>query len=202
LNTHSLVACHECDLLQQLPALSPGQTCRCVRCGAFLHRFRENSIERSLALTFAGAVLFILANGFPFLAFKMEATVQETTLITGVHELYRQGMWEVALLVFFTTILAPALHLSGLLYILVPLHLGRVPVQMAWVLRMIGKLQPWSMMEVFMLGILVSVVKLAKMAQIVPGISLYAFLVLIFVLAAITANLDTHLLWQRWEERR
>jgi paraquat-inducible protein A len=58
------------------------------------------------------------------------------------------------------------------------------------------------MMEVFMVGILVSVVKLAKMATIIPGVSLYSFLALIFVLAAMSVSLDDHLIWEKWEEQR
>jgi paraquat-inducible protein A len=63
-------------------------------------------------------------------------------------------------------------------------------------------IQPWGMMEVFMVGILVSVVKLAKMAKIIPGISLYSFLALIFVLSAMTVSLDGHLIWQKWGAHR
>ena len=70
------------------------------------------------------------------------------------------------------------------------------------VLRFVRHLQPWNMMEVFMLGILVSVVKLAKMAKIIPGVALFSFLALIFVMAAMSASLDSHLIWEKWENRR
>jgi paraquat-inducible protein A len=68
------------------------------------------------------------------------------------------------------------------------------------VMRFLEHVLPWSMMEVFMIGILVSVVKLAGMAKIIPGISLYSFLALIFVLAAMIVSLDSHLIWQKWEK--
>jgi paraquat-inducible protein A len=89
-----------------------------------------------------------------------------------------------------------------LFYILVPLKFGRVPGSLPRVLRFLHSMGPWSMMEVFMVGILVSVVKLAKMAIIIPGISLYSFLALIFVLTAMTVSLDSHLIWHKWEEHR
>ncbi len=73
---------------------------------------------------------------------------------------------------------------------------------MPLIFRLVRKFQPWSMMEVFMLAILVSIVKLAGMAQIIPGLSLYALLALIFVLAAIAAGIDPHLLWLKWEHHR
>lgn len=198
----SLIACHDCDLIQRLPHISDVGTVKCVRCGAVLHQKKRNSIERTLALTLAGVVLFILANSFPFLAFKLEAQVRQTTLLTGIQELHAGGMTILAVIVLLTTVLVPFAQMVCMLYILVPLKLNLIPRGLPRVLRFIRHLQPWSMMEVFMLGILVSVVKLAKMAKIVPGIALYSFLVLIFVLAAMTASLDTHLIWEKWDNRR
>lgn len=195
--SHTLMACHECDLLQHLRPLPEGGVACCPRCGAILKRRKRNSIDRTLALTFTGLILFVLANGYPFLAFKLESQVRETTLITGVRELYAQGMWEVALVVLFTSILVPFLQLSALVYILVPLKFSRRPFRAAAVFRTLQHLQPWSMMEVFMVGILVSVVKLEKMATILPGIALFAFLALIFILAGAAAALDPHLVWDR-----
>jgi len=189
-------------LIQRLPQISKAGTVMCVRCGAVLYQKRHNSIERTLALTLAGLVLFTLANTFPFLAFKLEAQVRQTTLLTGITELYAQGMPELSLVVFFTTVMVPLTQMMCLLYILLPLKFKKVPMGLPRVFRLVRHLQPWSMMEVFMLGILVSVVKLAKMAKIVPGVSLYSFLALIFVLAATTASLDSHLIWQKWEEKR
>jgi paraquat-inducible protein A len=85
----------------------------------------------------------------------------------------------------------------GLLYVLVPLRFNRIPWKLKEVFRFIQFLRPWAMMEVFMLGILVSIVKLAKMATIVPGIAAFAFMALIFVLAASLAVLDPHAVWER-----
>jgi paraquat-inducible protein A len=198
----TLIACHECDLLHHLAPVQEGQMARCQRCGAVLYRHKRNSLERTLALAIAGLMLFGMANAFPFLAFKLEARVQQTTLISGIEQLYQQGMHGVAILVFLTTVAFPLLQLLGLLYVYLPLHMGRIPPRLPLVFRFISSLQPWSMMEVFMLGILVSIVKLAKMAKVVPGLSLYSFLVLIFVLTAATSSMDPHLVWQRWEKRQ
>jgi len=199
---HSLMACHDCDLIQRLPHLSEPGTVQCVRCGAVLHQKKRNSIERTLSLTLAGLVLFGIANSFPFLAFKLEAQVRQTTLLTGIEELYAQGMPELSLIVLLTTVLIPLAQMLCMLYILVPLKLKKIPRGLPRVFRFVHHLAPWSMMEVFMLGILVSVVKLAKMAKIVPGVALFSFLALIFVMAAMTASLDSHLIWEKWENRR
>ena len=199
---HSLMACHDCDLIQRLPHLSEPGTVQCVRCGAVLHQKKRNSLERTLSWTLAGLVLFGLANSFPFLAFKLEAQVRQTTLLTGIEELYAQGMPELSLIVLLTTILVPLGQMLCMLYILLPLKFNFIPRGLPRVFRFVRHLAPWSMMEVFMLGILVSVVKLAKMAKIVPGVALFSFLALIFVMAAMTASLDSHLIWEKWENRR
>jgi len=193
----SVIACHECDLLHQRRPLPPDGTARCVRCGAVLYRRKRNSLDRVLALTVAGLILFIIANVYPFLTFRLEAQVQKTNLITGVMELYQQGMWIVAGVVLLTTIVMPLLELTGMLLVLVPLKLQRRPWKLALLFRTIRSFRPWGMMEVFMIGILVAAVKLVKMASIIPGTALYAFMVLIFVLAASAAALDPHIVWKK-----
>ncbi len=199
---NTTIACHECDLIHRIQALPQGGTARCSRCGAVLHRLKRNSLDRTLALTIAGLALFVLANSFPFLSMKMQAQIQESILFTGIRELYAAGEWEVSLLVLLTTIAAPLAQLLGLLYVLLPLKFNRRPSMLAPVFRFVRNVTPWSMMEVFMLGIFVSVVKLTGSAEIVPGISLFAFLGLIFILAASAASLDPHLIWERVEMKQ
>ncbi|MCP5197583.1 MAG: paraquat-inducible protein A [Gammaproteobacteria bacterium] len=193
----AFIACHECDLLQQFKPPPPGGSVQCPRCGAVLHRSKRDSLNRTLALSLAGLILFMVANAFPFLAFQMQGQVTQTRLFTGIRDLYDQGMWGLAALVSFTTLIVPALQLAMMLYVLVPLRCGRVPWRLATVFRLLHSLTPWGMMEVFMLGILVSVVKLAGMATIIPGLALWAFGLLIFVLAAAAASLDPHLVWEK-----
>ena len=198
----TMIACHECDLIHRIQPLAEGTMARCTRCGASLYRHRRNSLERPLALTIGGMILFVLANSFPFLAMKIDTQVQQSTLLTGIKELYAQGMWEIALLVLLTTVLLPFIQLFSMLYVLLPIKFNRKPWMMVPIFRVLQKIQPWSMMEVFMLGILVSIVKLAGMAKMIPGASLFAFLALIFVLAASSATLDPHLVWERVELKR
>jgi paraquat-inducible protein A len=202
MDVNSLIACHECDLIHRVSSLPDGAVARCVRCGAVLYRQKRNPLDRTLALTIAGLILFVLANVYPVLSLKLRGQVQETTLITGIKELCFQDMWGLALLVCLTGVLAPLFQLAGMLYVLLPLRLNRTSYKLPLVFRSIQRLQPWGMLEVFMLGILVSIVKLAKMATIVPGVALYSFFALIFVLAASAASVDPHLIWERWEHRQ
>ena len=197
----SLVACPDCDLLNRLDGPAAA-TLLCARCGAVLRRHRPDSIDRTLALVVAALLLFALANAFPFLAMQTGGLVQETTLLSGVHELWRQDLRLLAALVFCTCVLVPAAQLIGLGTILLPLRLGRRPPPGATrILRLVQAAAPWGMMEVFMLGILVALVKLGHMATIVPGVSVFSFAALIVVMAAAFSTLDPPLLWARLDPR-
>ena len=193
----SLIACQECDLLHRARPVPEESAAICRRCGATLYRNKQNSLDRTLALAIASLILFIVCNTHPFLALKKEGLIQETTIITGVKELYNQGMVELSLLVLFTSILAPLIPLSVLIYVLLPLKLNRLPWKAAIFFRCLQTIQPWSLLEVFMLGILVSVVKLSKTATVIFGLGLYSFLILIFVLAATIAVFDPQIFWEK-----
>jgi len=197
-----LVACPDCDLLHKLTPHEPA-TLLCSRCGAVLHRHKPDSVARSLALTLTALILFVLSNSFPFLAIKSGGLVQETTLLTGIRELWKQELQGLSCLVLFTCVLVPLVQMIGLLYILAPLQWGRRPaLHAARVFRLVQEVAPWGMMEVFMIGILVALVKLGHMATIVPGVSVFSFGVLIFVMAGAYSSLDAPLLWDRLDLRR
>jgi len=198
----AFIACHECDVIHRIKFLPGRGSAHCIRCGAVLYKHKPNSLERTLAFAFAGLILFILANSFPFLGLRIGSQVRDTTLITGIYELYVQGMQVIAILVLFTTVLVPFIQMLCLLYILLPLKFHRLPKGLPRVFRFVNSVGPWGMMEVFMVGILVSLVKLAGMAKIIPGLSLYSFLALIFVLSAMTVSLNSHLIWHIWGENQ
>ena len=190
-----LVACHDCDLIHRIPVGVEGRSGRCLRCGALLFHAKRNSVERTLALSIAGVVLFLVANTFPFLSFDMQGRVTETTLLSGVRELYHEGMTPLAGLVLGTAVIAPGLQLALLLYVLLPLHLRRMPWQMPLFFRALRRIAPWSMMEVVLIGILVALTKLGDMATIVPGLAIWSFALLIVVLAGASATLDPRAIW-------
>lgn len=191
-----LVACHECDLLQTEPALLPGQTARCVRCDAFLARNPPDSLDRTLALTLTALVLYVIANAWPLVGLDMQGRVVAVTLFEAVQVLWRDGMMPVAALVFGTAILFPLLELVMILLVLVPLRLGRVTPRMAPFFRLVRSLKPWGMVEVFLLGMLVSLVKLSHLATVILGTAFWATAALILALTFAGRAFDTRLLWQ------
>ena len=197
----SLVACPDCDLLNRLDGPAAA-TLLCARCGAVLRRHRPNSIDRTLALVMAALLLFTLANAFPFLAMKSGGFVQETTLLSGVQELWRQGLRLLAALVFCTCVLVPAAQLTGLVTILLPLRLGRRPPPgAARILRLVQAAAPWRTIQVFMPRILLPLVNLRHLPTPVPDASVFSFAALIVVMAAAFSTLDPVLLWARLDPR-
>ncbi len=197
--TEHLIACHACDLLHRVGDVPLGGSACCSRCGTPLYRPKRDSINRSLAFTMAGVIFYLIANTHPFLGFQIGSQLRETTLATGIFQLYQQDMFIIATLVLFTVVIVPAIHLLSMLYILVPLRAKMTPTFLAPVFRLYLMLKPWGMLEIFMLGILVSAIKLVKMATIIPGVALFAFMALIFVLSAMTVTLDEHLIWKKTE---
>lgn len=192
-----LAACHECDLLNQVPALAPGESARCVRCGHLLCRNPPNSIERSLALTLSSLFLFIVANSYAFLRFGTPGNLRTTTLVTGVFSLWEGGQYLLAAMIMMVGVIMPGFLIALGLYALLPLYLGRRVPQVTDVVRLMLHVREWAMVEVFVVGILVAYVKLAAMAQLVPGVSAYAFALLMITQAWTNNALEPRVFWRR-----
>ena len=174
-----------------------GTTAKCVRCGSVLFSTKTDSIDRTLAWTIAGLVLYWVAVTSPFLAMTSGSIVQETGLLTGVEHLYSQGEVVLAGLVLLTCILIPLLQMCILLFIFIPLKINIRLKYSIPVFRLFQQINPWSMMEIYLLGILVAIVKLAKMATIVPGLAVAAFGLLVIVLTFAISSVDRHMVWER-----
>lgn len=186
-----LIACHDCDLLQREIALPPGAAAACGRCGAVLYRRNRTSQEVTLALTITALIVFVIANLFPIVTIAAQGQYHSTTLWGAVVALWQDDMRLVALLVLLTTIVMPLLELMITTYLLA------VPRPTPLALRLLVAISPWAMVEVFMLGLLVSVQKLSHLATIIPGIGLWAFALLMLLFAAINSRFSISSLWQQ-----
>lgn len=196
-SSRALIACPQCDLLLREIELEPGRSAVCRRCGATLYRASADSLDRTLALTLGTLLLLIVANIYPILGIESQGTGSATNLYGAVVSLWNQEMRLISLLVLVTTILVPFLELSLLIYLLLPLRLDRVPPGMAPLMRFLRAIEPWGMVEVFMLGILVSLVKLADTFRIIPGVALWSFGGVTLLLAAVASTFNPRDLWQR-----
>jgi paraquat-inducible protein A len=161
----SLIVCPHCDLLQRLPELAPDASARCPRCNKELWRRREDSLNRTLALSLAAAVLYIIANSVPMLGLTIVGRAASTTVLGGVETLWQDGQEIVAVLVFFTVVLAPALQIGLMLAIVLGALGASAPRWVGTLLRHHPTTGTWSMIEVMMLGVLIALVKIADYAR-------------------------------------
>ncbi len=200
-----IVSCHDCGLLQKISHMPEDGTVKCCRCNATLRKRQRikpaKSIEHTLALVITALVLLIISNVYPIVQVQAEGHEMATTLFGCVKYLFTNQMELVAGLVFLTTIGAPLIQLTGLLYILLPVNFNRIPPYAPQIYHLVRIITSWSMLEVLMLGILVSVVKLSAMASVVPSIALWTFGLLMFFIAAILTDLDTEMLWEQISPR-
>jgi paraquat-inducible protein A len=202
MSIEAVVACHECDALHRLPPLPDRAVARCRRCGATLRSVRRDSIEVVLALSIAALVMFAVANTFPFMTIELSGQRVQSSLASGVAQLWQQGHAGLATLVLFTTILAPGLQVGLMLYVTAPVFAGRLPWGARSAFRAVRMLRPWGMAEVFLLAVIISVVKLGDLGEVIPGIALWGLAGLVLLLAAAAAVLEPRQLWARMEAGR
>lgn len=198
-----LTACPECDLLLCEPAIAHIHgVATCPRCGAVLCRADRQSIERSLALAFTALILLVIGNLHPIVGLNIQGQHIETTVFGAAHQLWREDMSLIAILLMATTVLIPLIELSVLIWLLLPLRQGRRPVGFVRLFKTFRLAHPWAMVEVFILGVLVALVKLSHMADVLPGTAIWCFALLMLVLTALSTTLNPRVIWESWEAVR
>ncbi len=192
-----IVACPDCDLLQRIPPLPPGGAACCPRCGRKLAVCRPGSIERTTALAVAAAIAFLITNVEPLMGLSLAGREASTTIAGGVWRMWEQGERITAALIAIFAVIAPALQIGFLLAILLSVRRPPAPRRVGKLLRWVEIARDWSMVEVMMLGILVSLVKIAAIAKVVPGAGIFAAGGLILLLAAMSSSFDPREAWSR-----
>jgi paraquat-inducible protein A len=198
----TLVACPHCDLVQRLKPVVPGESARCPRCETELRRGRKDSLDRTLALTVAAAILYIITNTTPMLGLHVVGRESFTTVMEGAEKLWEHDQKIVAVLVFFAVVVAPALQIGFLLIVVLACRAKRPAAWVGGLLRHHPFTKTWSMVEVMLLGVLVSLTKIAELATVIPGEALFTVGGLVVLLAAMQANFDPQEVWVRvqWVE--
>jgi paraquat-inducible protein A len=196
-DTGTIIACRECDCLQREVQPPLHGTAECVRCGVELFRNKPESLNHTLAFLISAAILFVIANSFPLLALETQGVRNTTTLFGATEALWRAQDRTLAAIVFMTTIAFPAIELAAMIYLLGGLSLGKLPPALAQVFRLVDSIKPWSMISVFMLGALVSLVKLRAIATVIPGLALYTLGAQILMITASEAAFEPRAVWAR-----
>jgi paraquat-inducible protein A len=191
----SLVVCERCDQAYRWTPLRPGAVARCTRCEAILGRGHRLGIETVLALTVTALVVFLVATFGDVLSIRLGGTTVASTLPGAVAAVWDEGDWLVAVATAVTALIAPALYIALRLYVLVPLAVGKVPIGFGPCVRALHQVSRWSMVEVLTVGGLLSLVRLAALADATPGPAMVALGALTVLFAAIESAGLRHLWW-------
>ena len=192
---HEQIACPECDLLLDFPTLVPGQRACCGRCGFVLSVCYENPFSRALSLATASLILLAVALSFPFLSINAAGVSNSMTLMQTVSYLADYGADAIAVLVFFFVIMIPVLMLVLIVILAAVLRSGYFHAALVGPSRWLFHLNAWAMVEVFAIGVIVSLVKLAAMAKVELGISFWAYLVFAVLFLLAFSSMDRLTVW-------
>ena len=196
----SQIVCHECDLLNDVPELPPGHKAYCPRCGFLLAANRPNSLSIIFSLSVTAVVLLILANAFPFLGFAARGQEQTVTLIQSVAILITEDFPELAFVVFASIIAVPAVLLMGLIYVSAAISMRKRLPGIRRVLRWTLEMVPWSMAEIFLIGILVSFIKIVSLADVALGLSFWSYALFTVCMVIVVMHIDKRELWRQVAE--
>jgi paraquat-inducible protein A len=187
--------------LQRLPPLPRAAVARCVRCGEVLRRRRVNPVRRALALALTGLGLFALAGTLPFMDVHVVGRERDTLLLNGPIELQQYGALELAVAVLITSVGAPLARLLALICVLLGIHLPQPPPHLYAIFRWVEWLRSWSMVEVFLFGVLVAYTRLTAMAQVDLGGAVYALAGVMLASTAAGSVLDPEAVWKTLERK-
>src|SRR5579871_4829429 len=196
-----LCECPGCGQLQTVPALRRGMTASCERCSTTLHHTTTHPLDHSIALTVAALVLLIVMCTTTLMSVQTAGIQHSAWLLSGPAELVARNMAALAAVVVFVTIVAPLAKLAGTLYVLLRLHEAAPPLHLRRVFSLAEKLQPWTMIEVFVFGVFVAYVKLGDLVQITLDAGVYALMTLTIVLIWADSALDREAIWDRLDPR-
>ena len=191
------MVCHECDLLMAVPALETGQKAYCPRCNYLLAANRPHALTMVFAFAVSGLLFLLLSTTFPFLGFSASGHERTVTLLQGITILVAEDLPSLAAIVFVSIIIIPAAFLIGAVYVSGALKINRSLPGTDVVLRWILMLMPWSMAEIFLIGVLVSFVKIVTIADVSFGLSFWSYVLFTVCMTVVMLYPDKRQLWER-----
>jgi len=199
----SLISCHACHQLSRIPAVLTNRDAICPRCEAHIHVRKPNSISRTWALLIAAYILYVPANLLPVMTVISFGKGEADTILSGVEALIHAGMWPIALLVFFASIIVPVTKLLSLTYLLLSVHYKSQwrPRERTVLYRIIEVIGRWSMIDIFMISILIALVKLEAVATIEPGMGAISFAAVVIITMFAAMGFDPRFIWDNMEEK-
>ena len=199
-----LISCEDCHLLSRMPKTSAHGVAHCPRCGGELHQRKRNSITRTWALVIAAMAFYLPANLLPMTITSAVGTVQADTIMSGVIYFMQHGSWEIALVIFTASVFVPFLKFVILIYLLLSIQFksAKRPKDRTRLYRFTEAIGRWSMLDIYVVTILVALVKLGFLANIEAGpAALYFALVVVTTMIA-AESFDPRLIWDVVEEKK
>ncbi|MBC7980057.1 MAG: paraquat-inducible protein A [Armatimonadetes bacterium] len=193
--THGLAGCHVCE------KVTPVAAAYCPRCGSHLHLRKPDSISRTMALVIASAVMYVPANMLPIMSIRELGVLTETTIVEGLISFWESGSYPIAIVIFTASIMIPLLKIFSLLWLcaaakgLVP-HSANILGKVYWMTELLGR---WSMVDIFVVAILVTMVQLGNYMRVTPGPGALAFAGVVILTMFAAMSFDPKLLWDQLE---
>ncbi len=198
-NGQEMIACGACGLIQAVDAIPPGEIAKCARCRLVLQRRKPDSLNRTLALAVGALLLYFPANLAPILRAGYLGAHTQTKLFDGIQALFQKGNYMVGGLVFTTSILAPGLKLVGLVLLCLSLRWARGQKWRPFIYRGIQIVDPWNMLPVTLLALVVALTELGQVASVHAGPGLFAFAGMVGLATWASLTFDPQLLWESGE---
>jgi paraquat-inducible protein A len=196
-----LLSCHTCALVSRAPAAAAAL---CPRCGEELHFRKPGSVGRTWAFLIAAMALYVPANTLPIMYTSSLFGSSDDTIMSGVLFLWEDGSWYLALIVFVASILVPLAKIIGLVVLLVSVQAGSAwsAGQRARLYRLIESVGRWSMLDIFVVALLVTVVQLTALASVRAGPAALAFGAVVVLTMLAAQSFDPRLIWDPVKEPR
>lgn len=187
------ISCGTCELMID----APRKHGPCPRCGATLRRRKPDAIQRTLALVITGFLLYVPANLLPVLSIERFGRDEPSTILSGVHELIKSGLWPLAIIVFTASIVVPLMKLFGLSLMLVMTRMRsrRWLVGRTRLFRFIDRIGRWSNIDLFMISILVALVQFGKLTSVRPEPGAVAFAAVVVITMMASRSFDARVMW-------
>lgn len=193
-------SCHDCALLVEVP--EAGHSVSCPRCRASLHARKVDSLPRTWALLLAAAILYIPANILPVMRVTSLGRTQADTIMSGVVYLLRHGDWPLAVLIFFASVFVPLVKILALAFLAASTQ-GRWtwrPAERTRLYRLTEVVGRWSMVDIYVVTIMVALVKLGNLATIRAGEGAVFFAAVVVITMIAAQSYDPRLIWDSIEE--
>ena len=197
MQTQLVTACHQCDLVQYEVSLIAGESALCMRCNAQLYKSTAPNYNQEIAFSISATIMLAIANLLPFATIIVQDQVIDATLFGIIQTLFIQQQYLISLLIFITLLLAPALQILAMTYLLMQLKWGWAKHHIAYAYRLHLTFKKWVLVDVFMLGVLVALIKLAPIVIVKVGITVWALAGLVILLTALEQSFDSKKIWSK-----